>query len=374
MKKFGLLGLLAGFLLTTQLYAESKRELKKLLLEGAKNGDLSLVQVAALKGGAIEAKGAHRQTPLILAAKEGHTRIVQFLLERRANPLARDSSFGLTALHHAVARGNYEMTKMLLKAGANLEAKDKQGQTALHKTTAQENTFLMALLLKEGANLEAKTNKGCTALHLAVHANNLSVVVFLLQSGADINARNNKGMTPLHVSMRNMDEEILKVLLRYHADPNITTNKGYLPLHFAMANQDGEKKVKILLEAGQTLKIKRRTGSTLLHLACTRGFSELVDDIIDTIDSETEITRIVNQKDQLGNTPLHYACMNAHVELAEDLQEAGADPFARNYKFQKPWDLLKKNKNKILLEGEDEFYDEFYNDSHTPFEKWIGSL
>lgn len=80
-----------------------------------------------------QAAPAHRQTPLMIAAREGGVDTVRFLIERRANIHAQDSN-STTALHIAARpwwRENVELLETLLAAGARRDVRDNRGRTPL---------------------------------------------------------------------------------------------------------------------------------------------------------------------------------------------------------------------------------------------------
>ncbi|KAA8571543.1 hypothetical protein EYC84_001543 [Monilinia fructicola] len=57
--------------------------------------------------------------------------------------------------------------KCLIKAGANIEAKDRYEETALHKAVKVDREDSVQILLEAGADLQAKNFEGMTALDLA---------------------------------------------------------------------------------------------------------------------------------------------------------------------------------------------------------------
>jgi len=62
------------------------------LLAASRGGDLAAVRQLIEKGAAIEAKTAYGQTPLYLAAMNGHEEVVRFLLEKGPAPMSRTLS------------------------------------------------------------------------------------------------------------------------------------------------------------------------------------------------------------------------------------------------------------------------------------------
>ena len=78
----------------------------------------------------IEAREAGLHAPIHLAAGNGDVRMVNFLLDHRAELDARDIC-GWTPLHTAVFWNRPEVAELLVARGADLNAKDRQDQTPL---------------------------------------------------------------------------------------------------------------------------------------------------------------------------------------------------------------------------------------------------
>ena len=90
-----------------------------------------------------------------------------------------------TPLMAAAFQGSFELTKFLLKKGADVNAQDFAGKTALMVAAAQGNIKIVKLLLREQGRLDFRDRYSRTAwMHAAEHQR-LSMVRFL--SSKEIN-------------------------------------------------------------------------------------------------------------------------------------------------------------------------------------------
>ncbi|CAM9339138.1 unnamed protein product, partial [Hapterophycus canaliculatus] len=124
------------------------------------------------------------RTPLLIAAGEGHTRIVQVLLERGANPSVADDN-GLTPLLIAAQQGHLPVTKMLVKAGENLEQLDPSDRTPLHIASITGKWEVVRELLEAGADPNTRVPDGRTPLYSAAEEGHVCVIRELLRAKAD---------------------------------------------------------------------------------------------------------------------------------------------------------------------------------------------
>ena len=90
---------------------------------------------------------------------------IKALLKAGADIKARDKNGKTPLMEAAMLNMNPEVIEVLLKAGADIEARDKNGKTPL-MGAAEKNMFpkVIEALLRAGANAKAKDKEGKTAL------------------------------------------------------------------------------------------------------------------------------------------------------------------------------------------------------------------
>jgi ankyrin repeat protein len=145
--------------------------------------------------------------PLMLAAMYGHEKIVQSLL-RKGAPLDRIDSEGNTALIEAangnednLTGGNFQIVKLFLDHGADVNTRTKNGWSALMCATSNGDQDIVRLLIEAGANVGIQAENGWTPLMLAASHGQDGIVNLLLSKGATPSARNNKGQTASDIAL-----------------------------------------------------------------------------------------------------------------------------------------------------------------------------
>lgn len=148
-------------------------------------------------------------------------------------------SFAPAAPHHDAARADeVERIKVLLKAGADVNARDKYGKTPLYLAMAGGRTpAVVEVLLDAGADPDSRDEKGRTPLHYAGPGKTPGVVAALVRAGADPNARTAGGMTPLHTAaLHTRTPGVLEALLDAGANPAARDSSGNTPGDYAKGN------------------------------------------------------------------------------------------------------------------------------------------
>jgi truncated hemoglobin YjbI len=134
---------------------------------------------------------------------------------------------GQTLLHDAAMAGEAELAEVLIRSGADPDAKEAEGHTPLYRAVTGD---VARVLLAAGATVDVASGptRG-TALHQAARRGCVSVAQALLDHGAAIEARDAKGETPLRRAVNCRQVQIVRLLVRHGADPHAADRRGVTP-------------------------------------------------------------------------------------------------------------------------------------------------
>lgn len=144
-----------------------------------------LINLLISEGAELNATTEDGRTPLFLAVSFGAPESVKALVEKGADINLADKS-GITPFIYAVKTGEKNLVELLLNHKANLNAVDKvTGRTVLHESAARGYSAIVDLLLKNGADKNAKDKSGFTPLSYAIKHGNQKAAEILKQAGAE---------------------------------------------------------------------------------------------------------------------------------------------------------------------------------------------
>ncbi|CAN0290985.1 unnamed protein product, partial [Ectocarpus fasciculatus] len=142
-------------------------------------------------------------TPLHLASMRGDSPTVQALLNAGADIRLRlgTTKIGLRALHLAKRGGHEDVAQVLRDAGMRDTPTAPADGDLLHKAASQNNVPMIDfLVLKAKADVDARDDQGRTPLHTAALRDAPKAMATLVQHGADTGARDKDDRTPLYLA------------------------------------------------------------------------------------------------------------------------------------------------------------------------------
>ena len=293
-------------------------------------------------------------TPLLLAARYRHEKVLRLLLGQGAHPRARcntgrttlhlvaltseipitetlidlllsdrppfelTDSNGATPLMHACANGEFLLATRLIRHGANVRAADSNCCTALHYAAGNGKAQVISLLVDNGAELEVKTAVKNTPLHMAVQgpSDPSDTVEQLLRAGADKEAKKDT-KTPLWLAIENHKKACVNVLLEFGANIEAADKDMWRAMHIA-AREGQAEIIKALLKSGANIEAVTRLGNRPLHIAVRKGQVESVNALLKSGANIEAVT-------QNGYRPLHIAAREGQVESVKALLKSGAN-------------------------------------------------
>eukprot|EP00163_Fabomonas_tropica_P005673 TRINITY_DN152_c0_g2_i1.p1 TRINITY_DN152_c0_g2~~TRINITY_DN152_c0_g2_i1.p1 ORF type:complete len:1933 (-),score=373.41 TRINITY_DN152_c0_g2_i1:82-5880(-) len=315
-------------------------------LSAAKAKAEKCIVILGQSGARVDAFDQNLNNALHLAATHKAASIIPIALDMGCDLEARNTDF-MTPLHSAVAAGDLQAVKHLIRAGASVTCKDIKGRIPLQVAKLSGQSDLVQAVLR-----------GYPPIHAAVVSSDLEKLNHLLKMGTDPNTCH-EGVSVLTVCTKVNFVEGIAPLLQEGADPNaVDPGNGWTTLHYAVSMGNVATVTELVARRANIGAVARETRQTPVHLAVESGAYSVLRALLsadrsgassttqsseDQHDTETgtppasasratrsslgtddKLTDILNSRDDDGSTALHIATRHAYEDCVAYLMQHGA--------------------------------------------------
>lgn len=322
------------------------------LMEAVDSGNLELVRQSLLKGGDVNTRGAHGETPLIKSMLCDDPRICSFLLDSGAD-VNLTTANGYSSLVFACLQNNFAYVRTLLWYNANVAQRTEEGWTPLLIAATNPTIFYdhmdhefykhlieivykysryhpdynpvrtVSLLLSSGANPNESNMFGTTPLMAAASMANYEILKVLLAEKTAVDLADTEGKTALIYAVISTIEELIESLIHLRLVSSTIKLADFMtPRMLAQLKPQFEPQkelcVNFLIENGADIRVRDKKGIPVLAHAARTGNLHVVKNLVGHGAN-------VHDKSPRGITPLYTAAINGHTAIAEFLLSQGAN-------------------------------------------------
>ncbi|KAM9857887.1 uncharacterized protein ankdd1b isoform 1-T2 [Aulostomus maculatus] len=215
-----------------------------------------------------------------VAAEQGCVAVLEALMEPCYDMATmKPNKSGDTPLHLAARNGHLDAVQLLLQSFDTRDEVNMDGETALYQAALNGHEECVLALLEAGCDPDIQTTTKCSALHPVTERGDSSLVQLLLEYKGHTDFQNQDLEAPLHLAVKNSHIPVIHFLLEAGCNINVTDKRSQSVMHLA-AELAKIEVVEMLLKAGLDLSLKDKQGKTALGVAARADEVIIVDMII----------------------------------------------------------------------------------------------
>jgi len=256
------------------------------------------------------------QTPLLAAVRVGNFELIKLLVNKGADVNLHGHS-NETALMAAAKHGDINMVRFLIKKGAKVKSLVKYWGSAMSVASNEGHIEIVKYLHSNGADIDSRVAHVGTPLIEAAENGHVEIVKFLINNGADVNKKEAHIGTPLICAAKGGQLDVVKCLIEKGADLSDGVAHVGTPLIEAAQNNHLEV-VKYLIAKGADINQSiAHVGTPLITATESRNWEVTTYLIEKGAGLDKSVAHV--------GTPLINAAEDGQLRLVESLIEKGAD-------------------------------------------------
>ena len=260
--------------------------------------------------------------PILIAAKMGHEHIVEYLVEQGINDIDTINK----VVNIAIENDRFPVIRYLIdNTGVDPYTQDENGNTFLHFACQYGYLDLVEYFIEKCSyDVNFLNESKFAPLHTAICYGHFDIVKYLIEkANADLAIRTNSQRSIIHIACQYNQIEVLNYLLQH---PNLPiflkedhyNSQGKTPVFLACENGHLEI-VKLLHEQYQVnLSATDNEGHTLIHIACIKNYSEIVNYLI----------AIPSIREKSKNIAILWACLYGKLQTLKNLNGSNSFSFS----------------------------------------------
>lgn len=314
-------------------------------------------------------------------------------------------------IQYAILFKQYEITKMLLMAGAKIDFIDIEGRNilyipikfgynefldilfnnknyvgipltnltdrtnniAIHYAIFFNNEYAFDYLLEQNSNINLYDINGNNAMHYCIIKNNYNFLEKILNNKSllqfNIDCINKYGESLLHVAINHNNIDIIKLLLEKNINTNIYDEKFHITaLMYAIIKNFDLKLIKLLITTKTNILLQDYQGNTILHYSIINNNLELTNYIIQigkkklfniqNIDAVTPLHLILlnileDKQSKFNQIKLNKILLKTNLELQDNNGNTVWHYLAFTNKWLSYTNILSKKKNNLFIKNRD---------------------